>query len=219
MESWNNLRILCKDRSVILQRLGARGILTLNDLSEVTEEDILDLDLQDFVVRRRLITWLNLFPAPAKKWITLSSLCNNHTRTLRKLKKHGINSLEDVEELQTQDIYDLKLLHMVSFRRLIKRIECPGEMKVSRMPDITLHFGKRRSRLTVKATSVRRARSVGSPSRHLDVMPTILDAPQKNSARTHLYKRQKTRRTQQRIGSLPEKFNWNELGKVSRHET
>lgn len=129
MPSWNTLKVLCRNNPVIVQKLRNRGIKSLDDLSEVSETDILFMDFKDFVVRRRLLTWISLFPRTNLRFSTLEELCRHNNRTLTKLRKHGIQSLQDVGELNSEDVIDLNLLDLITFRRLLRQVECPGEHK------------------------------------------------------------------------------------------
>jgi hypothetical protein len=113
---------LCKNQQDVVVLLRNKGITDLNDLAEITENDIRQLKLKDIVVRRRLIRYILENAKPIGNVESLEELCKHHSRTLNALLKSGIRNLDDIHELEQDDIADLEITNVPVLRRINKYI-------------------------------------------------------------------------------------------------
>ena len=123
MSKKDTLTNLCRNQSDIITRLQVRGVRNLEDLGELVPYDIMQLDLKDFVVRRRLLNWIAEFPKQELPEIeNINDLCLNHARTISHLSSHGVQTLEDLKELVREDILEMDLINLVVRNRLLRYI-------------------------------------------------------------------------------------------------
>lgn len=119
------LALMCKNQQEIITLLRNKGIVDMFDLSEVTDNDIMSLDIKDIVVRRRLVNYILKTSQPLPNIQSLEDLCRKHSRTLNILNKAGVRTLNDLDELEPEDIADLRITHIPILRRINKYMTRP----------------------------------------------------------------------------------------------
>ncbi len=111
---------LCRHEPEVLAQLRSKGITEILELADLVENDIRQLKLKDFVVRRRLIRYVQEHSQPLPAIKTLDHLCLDHTRSINTLRKAGITKIQDLQELEPEDLDELEIAKIPVLRRLHK---------------------------------------------------------------------------------------------------
>lgn len=157
---------MCRNQADVLARLGQLGVDNMESLGELMSTDVTSIPFKDIVVRRRLLNWVERYPkAPLAGAATLADLCLNHQRTITQLAQSGVQTLDDLRELEPEDILELKLKHLVITRRLVRYITKPHEEDDTppSAPPAVHHSRSSGSRITMSDADARAMSPVRAP--------------------------------------------------------